>query len=104
MDFQQKKIELIKLIKNYLLKKASLKELQNFAAEIIDYFTDTPNNQLPSHQNFEKEFWYTIWQIQHIADVEHEKENVTTKELFKALEYLSGKTSMPTDCIGKRPK
>jgi hypothetical protein len=99
-----KKNELIKLIKKYFFKEATLKELQIFATEIIDYFTDTQNDQLPPYQDFEDEFWHAIWQLQHVADSEHEKEGVTANELSKALDYLLGTVCIPKEYIGKRPK
>ncbi len=104
MNLQSKKKELIDLLRNYLSGKATLIELNSFANDVIDYFTVTEKNQLPLSQRFEKEFWYVIWQIQHLADVEHENVGVTAREFSKALDYLEGKKKMPDNFVGKRPK
>jgi hypothetical protein len=77
MNLVEKKKELIELISKYLENKATLKDLQEFSWEIIDYFNARKKNELSPYQDFEKEFWYTIWQIQHLADEEHEKEGIT---------------------------
>ena len=43
---------------------------------------------MPEPQDFEKELWYAIWEIQHLADEAHEEEEVTRKTLVEALDYL----------------
>ncbi len=103
MDLKVKRNELIKLLMDYFSNKSSLTELQIFSSDIIDYFADEKKNKLPSYQDFEKEFWYAIWQIQHLADIEHEREGVTARELSKALDYLVGKKKIPESFVGKRP-
>ena len=51
----------------------------------------------------EKEFWFSIWQIIHLADYEHEQDGVTKKELTKALNFLEHIEEIPMNCIGERP-
>lgn len=97
-----KKKELITLLEGYKDKKSSLNDLQKFAEEILDFFSDR-KNKLPSKKKFEKEFWYAIWQIQHVADAEHEKEGITFQELSNALDFLVGNKKIPSSYIGDRP-
>ncbi len=103
MKLSDKKTELINLILMCLDNKCTLESLQEFAWEIIDYFNTTKKTALPPYQDFEKEFWYTIWQIQHLADQEHEKEGITIKILIGALEYLQKKKKIPDSFVSRRP-
>jgi hypothetical protein len=103
MNLSTKRIELIKIIFKYLDNKCDLETLQDFSWEIIEYFNRTNKLELPPYQEFEKEFWYTIWQIQHLADNEHESEGFTKKILAEALEYLQKKKKIPDNFVGIRP-
>ena len=103
MNLSEKKDELIQLISGYLGNEVSLEQLQKFSWEIVGYFSKRKKNELPPHQDFEKEFWYTLWQVQHLADEQHEKEGITKKVLMDALDYLQKKKRLPQDFIGKRP-
>lgn len=103
MNLSAKRNELIILISGYLNNQYTLTSLQKFAWDIIDYFNVNKKTELPPYQSFEKEFWYAIWQIQHLADEEHEHEGVTKKVLTEALEYLQKKKNIPNDYEGKRP-
>jgi len=103
MNLFEKKAELIKFISKYLENKSSVENLQKFSWEIIDYFSKTKKDELPPYEDFEREFWYTIWQIQHLVDEEHEKEGVTKKNLLDALDYLKKRKKMPENFIGLRP-
>jgi len=80
-----------------------LNNLQRFSWEIIEYFSKKEITELPPFQDFEKEFWYAIWQIQHLADEEHEKEGLTRKIFIDALDYLQKKKRIPEVYIGMRP-
>lgn len=102
MNLIEKKNELIKLISKYLNNQATLGELQEFAWEIIEYFSNK-KNELPARQDFEKEFWYTIWQIQHLADEAHEKKGITKQVFVDALDYLKKNKKIPATYIGLRP-
>lgn len=102
MNLLEKRKELINLLERYKDKRSSLMDLQKFAEEILDFFSDR-KNKLPSKQKFEKEFWYAIWQIQHLADKNHEKEGVTLRELSNALDFLVGNKTIPSSYIGDRP-
>lgn len=96
----EKKNELIYLILKYLNNEKTLQNLQEFAWETIEFFN---KSELSPCQEFEKEFWYAIWQIQHLSDEEHEKDGVTQKALSDALDYLENKKSIPENFIGRRP-
>lgn len=91
MDTELLRKQLIILMNEYITGRTKLQELYNFAFDIIDYFTETDKELLPPYKENEKEFWYAIWQIQHLADLEHEKEGIAIKELSKALDFLEGK-------------
>ncbi len=103
MNLVEKKNELIDLLSKYLKNQATLENLQEFSWEIIEYFSKGKKNELPGFQNFEKEFWYTIWQIQHLADEEHEKDGITKKVLLESLDYLEKKKKIPDSFVGIRP-
>jgi len=102
MDIVEQKIVLTELISKYLENKTSLETLQKFSWEMIEFFSDK-KNKLPPYHDFEKELWYAIWQIQHLADEEHEKEGMTTKVLSEALDYLKSKKKIPEAFVGTRP-
>lgn len=104
VDVEEKKRELIDLITGYLAKNVTTQELLEFVWSVIDFFTFTSKKSLPKDQQNEKEFWYAIWEIQHLADTGHELDGVTEKTLKDALDYLKGIKKMPNDFIGKRPK
>jgi hypothetical protein len=103
MNLVEKKNELIKLISDYLEGSTSLENLQKFSWEMIEYFSKSKKTELPPYQHFEKEFWYAIWQIQHLADEEHEREDIIRKIFLDALDYLKKNKKMPKDFIGMRP-
>ena len=103
MNILQKKHTLINNIENYLNGKCSLNILREFSWDIIEYFSKTKKEKLPEYQEFEKEFWYVIWQIQHIADEFHENDNVTKKILIESLDYLKKTKHIPEKYIGTRP-
>ena len=60
-------------------------------------------SELPSTYDFEKEFWYAIWEINHLADKEHEKDDTTDRELKKSLDYLTHPKKMPSNLGGTQP-
>lgn len=103
MDLKAKFNELLQLLIGFIAGRVSCVDLQLFAWEVIDYFTDTPPGELPAEEKFERAFWYAIWQIQHLCDDEHEDEGVTKRELEKALAYMKGEAKMPEECVGRRP-
>ncbi len=103
MRLSEKRNELINLILSYLDGGTSLDEMNNFSWEVIAYFTDTLQIELPPIEDFENEFWYAIWQIQHLADESHENEGITKKELKYILEFLIEKKKLPNGFYGLRP-
>jgi hypothetical protein len=103
MDLIEKKNELIELITKYLEKNVSTEQLQTFSWSVINYFSKYKKDQLPQYQKFEKEFWYAIWEIQHLADEEHENEGVTIRILKEALEFLKESKKIPDEYAGRRP-
>lgn len=103
MDLKVKFEELLLLITGFIVGQISNKQLKSFAWEVIDYFTDTPSNELPVEEEFEKYFWYAIWQIQHLCDDPHQNNGTTKRELLEALAYMKGEKKMPDYCIGLRP-
>ncbi len=103
MDLYQKRNKLKTLIKSYLNNQRALEDLQRFAWEIIAYFNKTNKNLLPSIYDFEKECWYAIWQIQHLADQEHEKAGITRQALLEALDFLEKREKIPETFNGLRP-
>ncbi len=103
MNLKSKFDQLLQLLIGYVAGHVSCNELQLFVWEIIDYFTDTPPEELPENEKFERPFWYAIWQIQHLCDDEHEEDGVAKRKLEEALAYMEGRMKMPDVCVGRRP-
>lgn len=103
IDLKEKSEELLILLSGFLAGQTTCVELQGFAWGIIDFFTDTPSNELPEEEMFEATFWYAIWQIQHLCDDVHQRDGTAKRELSKALMYLKGEKKMPPECVGRRP-
>lgn len=97
------KEKLSNLIKSYLEKKSTCEDLNRYAWEKIDYFSSNVNELSPYDEEKEGEYWYAIWQIQHLADSEHEKEGILQAELLNIMEYLEKKKTLPKKFYGKRP-
>ncbi len=95
MDLQEKFQELLLLLTGFVSDQKSGEELQSFAWEMIEYFTDTPSNELPAEEEFEKVFWHAIWKIQHLCDDFHQDEGITKRELSKVLAYMKGEAEIP---------
>ena len=68
MDLIKEKERLITKLEQYLKEECSHEEISNHAWAIIEYFSKKDSSELPERTDFEPEFWYTIWQIQHLAD------------------------------------
>ncbi len=103
MNLVKKREELIELLNGYLKGDVSCEQLQEFAWNIVDKFSSKNPSELPPQQPFEKEFWYSVWQIIHLADEEHERGGLTRRELVKALSYLKNESKLPNNYIGIRP-
>lgn len=103
MKIPQLRDNLINLISLYLKGESSLDELNTFAWKVINYFSDKAKNDLPPIEDFEREFWYAIWQIQHLADSSHENEGLTKKEFERVLEFLKNEKKLPEQYYGSRP-
>ncbi|MBO1895769.1 hypothetical protein HNW13_008270 [Shewanella sp. BF02_Schw] len=100
MNLNDKKNELICLLKAYSCGKLDVVKLDEFSWEIIDYFTENPDSSLPVKESNERTFWFAIWSIQHLAG---EDESLAKRELAKALSYLTGDSVLPQGSAGKRP-
>ena len=104
MNLEKKKKNLTTILENYLSGNSSLAEIRNFSWEVINYFTINKNtDQLPQKESFENIFWYAIWELQHLADEEHEKDGVLGKQITEILTYLKKEKELPEECFGRRP-
>ncbi|MBT5109065.1 MAG: hypothetical protein HOM25_10315 [Rhodospirillaceae bacterium] len=103
MDLNEKKETLIKLLELFLSDRIPADDLSNFSWDIIEYFSKNSNHTLPPTEKFEREFWFTIWQIQHLCDDDHISDGSAAKELSSALSYLKKDKAMPTEFVGRRP-
>jgi hypothetical protein len=103
MNLSNKKKDLMNLVSKYINNECSLDELNNFSWEVIGYFNGANKTKLPPCQDNENEFWYTIWEIQHLADSEHEKDGTTKRVLSEALSYLKKERPLPRNYKGNRP-
>ena len=103
IDLEEKYEELKKLISQYLSGQIQHDAICNFAWEIINYFEDKDKSKEITIQKFEPEFWFAIWQIQHVSDEEHWNEGITHRYLQQALDYLKKDKILPKESIGSRP-
>ncbi len=103
MKIEKEKLELKKLIKNYIQNKASLDDLNQFAWNKIDYFATNKDVLPPYEENDEGEFWYAIWQIQHLVGEDHQKDEILKNELNNILDFFNKKKPLPKSNYGKRP-
>lgn len=103
MDINKKKKELIQIISLFLSHKKSLQDLQGFAWDVIDWFVEHRNDTLPTVQENEGVFWYVIWQMQHLANKEHENDGTLLRELRNSLDYLLNRLPCPKEKFGTRP-
>ena len=103
MNFHKKRKEFINLIQLFLVKKKTIKDLQDFAWELIDRFSNINDLSIPPFEEIETALWYAVWQIQHLADEEHMKDGTLERELKTSLSYLLNQTSMPVGVYGLRP-
>lgn len=101
MNLNEKFEELIKLTKKYLARQVEPAALSQFAWEVITFFSSTARENMPSEQGFEPEFWYAVWQIQHLAG--ESDDSLMRSQISKTLEYLEGRQILPRECAGSRP-
>jgi hypothetical protein len=102
MDLHQKLFELINLIQDYQRGAIRVGSLNELAWDLIDFFESAKDDDLPERCEFEREFWYAIWQIQHLAG--EGDEELFKRELDKTLGYLKKEKMIPTECEGRRPQ
>jgi hypothetical protein len=103
MNFNKKKSQLINLIELFLKGKISTTDLQNYAWNTIDDFSPEKWKKSVVANQDENIFWFTIWQIQHLADEDHLKDGTLRRELKLTLNYLLNKIPIPKKIIGKPP-
>jgi len=103
MNLKSKQQELIDFIQAFLEDKIELNKLNDFAWDVIELFTVTSKDSLPLPEDFEKSFWYAIWQIQHLSVESHMKKDRIKKDLRKILFYLIHYKKLPKNLIGNRP-
>ena len=101
IDLREQLRKLITLIHGYVSEKVSAHELNAFAWENIDCFSSTAPQSAPRECEFEPEFWYAIWQIQHLAG--ERDEVLTRKEMERTLAFLEGREPLPDYFRGHRP-
>lgn len=103
MNLTKKKHELIVLLTQFLDGDLAAYRLQKFAWEVIDYFSATEKQGLPPVAEFEKVFWYVVWEVQHLVTEDHLEDGAAKQELEEALAFLKGERNLPEEYIGRRP-
>lgn len=103
MNLEEKRQEFVALLSDFLNDAVSVDVLQEFVWDVINYFSTTPKRDLPPSAEFEKTFWYVIWQVQHLATEDHLSDGSAFPELKEALEYLQGGKDLPDEYVGRRP-
>lgn len=102
MEIEARKQELSVLIEMYLQSKISHEDLYEYSWETINFFSDH-RDALPLYHENEKPFWYAIWQLQHLADEEHQQNGVLRKALFEINMYLKNQKKIAENYEGRRP-
>ena len=102
MNLDEKQNELINILEQYLSGKVENKLLLDFAWEVIDYFSKD-KNILPEEKPFENEFWFAIWQMQHLLEEPDSEIEMIKRELKKSLSYLKQEVDTPVEVVGRRP-
>jgi hypothetical protein len=95
--------QLIFLLDKFLKGKATSDDLNAFVWEVIDYFSDTPKNELPPELSEERIFWYAVWEIQHLNDDDHMSSESCRSQMKDILSYLQRDKELPSNFSGKRP-
>lgn len=103
MNLSEKYQELMTLLTQFLSDALDADVLQEFVWEVIDYFSTTEKRDLPPVEEFEKVFWYVVWQVQHLVTEDHLDDGTARKELEKALAFMKGEQCFPEEYIGRRP-
>ncbi|MCF6355739.1 MAG: hypothetical protein L3J26_11670 [Candidatus Polarisedimenticolaceae bacterium] len=103
MNLPEKYQELIMLLTKFLSGALAADVLQKFVWEVIDFFSTTEKRDLPPLEEFEKVFWYVIWEIQHLATEDHLEDGSARQVLEEALTFLKGDRDLPEEYIGRRP-
>ena len=99
----KKKEELTSALEKFLDGNLSCGYMQEFTWDIIDHFSSSDKRKLPKEENFERVFWYAIWQVQHLATEDHISDGSAKVELKETLAYLRGELNLPDEYIGRRP-
>ncbi len=102
MKVYKKTIELIDLLNAYIKNEANYQTLHEFSWDVIEKYVEKDSDKAPL-SNQEKIFWHSIWQLQHLADKEHENDGTLKREAIELLGYLSGRKQIPAELVGKRP-
>ena len=103
MNLSEKYHELIVLLTKFLSGALGADVLQEFIWEVIDYFSVTEKKDLPPEEEFERVFWYVVWDVQHLATEDHLEDGVAQRELREALAFLRGELNLPEEYVGRRP-
>lgn len=103
MNLSEKYQELIMLLTQFLNGTLASDVLQKFVWEVIDFFSTTEKRDLPPVEEFEKVFWYVVWEVQHLATEDHLEDGSAQQVLEGALTFLKGERSLPEEYIGRRP-
>ena len=103
MNLSEKYEELITLLTNFLSGTLAADVLQEFAWEVIDFFSTAKKRDLPPVEELERVFWYVIWEVQHLATEDHLADGSARQVLEEALAFLKEEKSLPEEYIGRRP-
>ena len=102
MILQEKYKELIQILEDYLKNKISGDDFDNFLWDIIDFFSNEKNNKSISRENFEKIFWFAVWNCLHLTS-EPAEEPWVRQTFEEILAYLKKEKKLPPDKFSFRP-
>ncbi|NGX39881.1 MAG: hypothetical protein KR126chlam1_01218 [Chlamydiae bacterium] len=103
MNMEKEKTDLKKIIYGYFQKTVSLEDLNAYAWEKIQDYSKCKASLPEYDEKLEGEYWYAIWQIQHLADSEHLDDGLLQQKLLDILAIFDKKKSLPRKFYGKRP-
>jgi hypothetical protein len=103
VNVSEKYQELTTLLAQFLKGTLSADVLRTFVWEVINFFSSTKKRNLPPVEEFEKVFWYVVWEVQHLATEDHLADGSALSVLEDALTFLKREQNLPEEYIGRRP-
>ena len=102
MNYSKKKLEVAFLIKQFLNRRKTINELQEYSWKIISEYSLKKQTETMIDPDGSI-FWFAVWQIQHLSDKEHLEDGTLERDLEKTLKYLLNQDPIPPGIYGIPP-